>query len=248
MTFSAPGARGDRDAAGTEETPGGNIGALRSLTAQEEVKRPEMKLSQTELDRVLVFSVAELARRRRARGLRLNYPEAAALITDEMMELARAGRSYVDVRQHGQSVLDVGAVLPGVPALLRGLVCEPMFADGPRIIVLAEPVSGGGEASGPGHVELADEPITINAGRDAIRLRVRNGSDRIVNVSSHYHFYEVNPRMEFDRAAAYGRHLDLQAGRSMIWDPGQTREVDLVPYAGRGRVEGFQLTAPPNGS
>jgi urease subunit gamma/beta len=229
-----------------------------------------MRLTQTELDRVTIFNVAEMARRRRARGLRLNHPEAAALITDEMMELARDGASYEAVRARGGAVLTEADVLPGVPALLRGLRCEPQFDDGPRLIVLASPIAPGAEASAPGGVEaagpgeaapgeaapgeaapgevvLAPEPIEINAGREVITIRVHNASDHVVNVSSHYHFYEVNPRLEFDRSLTWGRHLDIQAGRSLIWRPGETREVALVPFAGSGRVDGFQGAVPPGG-
>lgn len=152
-------------------------------------------------------------------------------------------------------------VIPGVPALLRGLRCEPQFDDGPRLIVLARPIAAGteeaaegsGEATpgadeaAPGEVELAPEPIEINAGRDALMLSVHNTSDHVVNVSSHYHFYEVNPRLEFERSLAWGRHLDIQAGRSLIWRPGEIRDVALVRFAGAGRVDGFQGAAPPEG-
>jgi urease subunit gamma/beta len=203
-----------------------------------------VRLTQTEVDRVLVFNVAQMARRRRARGLLLNYPEAVALITDEMMELAREGRAYAEVSEFGQGLLTTADVLPGVAVLARGLVCEPMFDDGPRIVVLADPITGA-ETERPGARYLATSPITVNAGREVVSLTVRNGSDRVVNISSHYHFYEINPRMEFDRNAGYGRHLDIQAGRSVIWEPGQTHDVDLVPYAGDVYIDGFQLVPPP---
>lgn len=199
-----------------------------------------MRLSQTERDRVLVWSVAEMARRRLARGLRLNYPEASALICDGMMERARDGAPYHEVRQHGLALLTPADVLDGVPALLRGLAVECFFDDGPRIIVLAEPIAGAPATGTPGERLLADAPVTINAGRETRTLRVRNGSDHVVNVSSHYHFAEVNPRMQFDREAAFGMHLDIQAGRSVIWEPGEAKEVTLVPYAGRRVIDGFQ--------
>jgi urease subunit gamma/beta len=205
-----------------------------------------MRLTQTELDRVTIFSVAEMARRRRARGLRLNHPEAAALISDEMMELARDGATYEAVRARGETVLTADEVLPGVPALLRGLRCEPLFDDGPRLIVLGNPIRHADDQP-PGQLDLAEEPIEINAGREGVTLTVRNASDHVVNVSSHYHFYEVNPRLEFDRLLAWGRHLDIQAGRSVIWRPGETHDVVLVPFAGAGRVDGFQGAPAPEG-
>lgn len=204
-----------------------------------------MRLTEAELDRVTIFSVAEMARRRRSRGLRLNHPEASALITDEMMELARDGSTYDEVVARGLTLLGVADLLPGVPTLLRGLRCEPLFDDGPRLIVLSNPIAGSPDEDAPGRWELAEEPIVLNAGRDMISLAVHNRSDHVVNVSSHYHFYEVNPRLEFERARAYGRRLDIQAGRSLIWRPGETRDVTLVPFAGAQVVDGFQSVAPP---
>lgn len=204
-----------------------------------------MRLTQVEIDRVLIFTVAEMARRRRARGLKLNYPEATALIADEMMERARGGADYQEVRALGGSVLAAGDVMDGVATLCRGLVVEPMFDDGPRIIVLANPIVGGPESSAPGEQILDDAPIDMNVGRDVVTLSVTNTSSHPINVSSHYHFYEVNPRMEFDRPRAYRRHLDIQAGRSVIWKPGETREVQLVAYGGSQTIDGFQLMPAP---
>lgn len=203
-----------------------------------------MRLSQTEMDRVLIYSVAQMARGRRDRGLKLNHPEAAALITDEMYERARDGWDYERVRAHGQGLLTAEDVLPGVPTLLRGLACEPVFDDGPRIIVLAEPVRETA-ADPPGRTAFAAEPVTLNAGRPTLTVTVTNGSDHVVNVSSHYHFYEVNARMEFDRPPTYGHHLDIQAGRSVIWAPGETRQVTLVPFAGGRVADGFQMRDAP---
>lgn len=200
-----------------------------------------MRLSQTELDRVLVFNIAEMARRRRGRGLLLNYPEAVALITDEMMERAREGQSYEQVRAIGLRTLSHADVLPGVPALVRGLVCEPMFDDGPRVIILADPIPHPEAAEEPGKTLLAEEPITINRDRAAITVTVTNTSHKVVTISSHYHFFEVNPRMKFDRKQTYGHHLDIQAGRSVIWHAGETKTVKLVPFAGSQVIDGFQL-------
>jgi urease subunit gamma/beta len=204
-----------------------------------------VRLTQTELDRVLVFTVAEMARKRRAAGLKLNHPEAVGLLTDEMMELARAGATHEEVRAFGLGLLSADDVMPGVPELMRGMSLECLFEDGPRIIVLASPIADATSAEPPGEITLLDDPIELNVGREPIAVSVRNDSDHVVNVSSHYHFYEVNPRLEFDRPPTYGRRLDIQAGRSVIWRPDETKTVGLIPYAGLRRVEGFQLTLPP---
>ena len=84
-----------------------------------------------------------------------------------------------------------------------------------------------------------EDPIEINAGRAKLRLTVSNTGDRAVQVGSHYHFFEVNRALEFDRERAYGTHLDLPAGTATRFEPGDTREVELTAYAGHRRLVGF---------
>jgi urease subunit beta len=91
----------------------------------------------------------------------------------------------------------------------------------------------------PGEVIPRDGAITLNAGREAITLAVANTGDRPVQVGSHYHFFESNAALSFDRAAARGRRLDIPAGTAVRFEPGQTREVQLVPIAGARRIWGF---------
>jgi urease subunit beta len=91
----------------------------------------------------------------------------------------------------------------------------------------------------PGEVITQDGEITLNARREAITLAVANTGDRPVQVGSHYHFYESNEALEFDRAAARGRRLDIPAGTAVRFEPGQTREIQLVPIAGGRRIFGF---------
>ncbi len=91
----------------------------------------------------------------------------------------------------------------------------------------------------PGEVFPADGHITLNAGSPQITLMVANTGDRPIQVGSHYHFAETNPGLSFDRAAAHGHRLDIAAGTAVRFEPGQTREVHLVPYGGLRRVYGF---------
>lgn len=91
----------------------------------------------------------------------------------------------------------------------------------------------------PGEVIPAAGAITLNAGRNAIVLKVANSGDRPVQVGSHYHFFETNPALSFDRAAARGYRLDIAAGTAVRFEPGQEREVTLIPYAGKRIVHGF---------
>ena len=92
----------------------------------------------------------------------------------------------------------------------------------------------------PGEIITAPGDIEINAGRQAVRITVANTGDRPIQVGSHYHFAETNGALQFDRAAARGHRLDIAAGTAVRFEPGQTREVSLVPFAGDRRVFGFQ--------
>jgi urease subunit gamma/beta len=213
-----------------------------------------MRLTQTEIDRVMLFSAAEMARRRRERGVKLSHPEAVALISDELMEMARSGASYEEVVDAGPTILGSDDVIDGVPVLVGSIRLECVFDDGPRLIVVHNAVSSAPRSQGseggamlPGEVHLAASKITVNAGRPTTTLPVRNTSEHTVQVSSHYHFYETNRRLDFDRDAAYGRHIDLPAGRSVRFAPGEEREVSLVPYAGDQVARGFKGLGPPAG-
>ena len=91
----------------------------------------------------------------------------------------------------------------------------------------------------PGEIIVADEDIVLNEGRETITLEVANTGDRPVQIGSHYHFFETNEALVFDRDAARGHRLDIPAGTAVRFEPGQTREVTLVPYAGNRIVKGF---------
>jgi urease subunit beta len=86
---------------------------------------------------------------------------------------------------------------------------------------------------------LAATPVTINAGRARVTLAVRNTGDRPIQVGSHFHFFEVNRALEFDRESAFGQRLDIPAGTAIRFEPGDEREVTLVPFGGKRRVHGF---------
>ncbi|OIK25235.1 urease subunit beta [Streptomyces malaysiense] len=92
----------------------------------------------------------------------------------------------------------------------------------------------------PGEILLADDPVHANEGRPTTRLTVLNAADRPVQVGSHYHFAEANPGLEFDRAAAHGRRLNVAAGTSVRFEPGIPVDVELVPLAGARIVPGLR--------
>jgi urease subunit gamma/beta len=172
-----------------------------------------MYLSPADEERLRVFAAAELARRTTARGLRLNAPEAIALACDEMHLAARAGGSLDGVLAAGRSAVSPADLLPGVADLVDEIRLEVLLDDGSRLVVLRLPWGTGPDA--PGAIR---------------RLTVRNGSGRPVRVSSHYPFWRVNPRLEFDREAARGLRLDIPAGSSVRWGPGEVKEIGLVRY------------------
>lgn len=189
-----------------------------------------MKLTPKELDRLTIFTLAELARRRRARGIKLNYPEAVALICDEVMEEARAGRSYDEVVAHGMQVLTGEEVMEGVAELASRIYVEPLFDDGTKLVVLHRPIQQvrkhTQEKESIPDSSLSDT-ITINAGKQTITLTVTNTSDHPVQITSHMPFWEINARMQFDRERARGYRLDIPAGGATRWEPGETKEVRL---------------------
>jgi urease subunit gamma/beta len=189
-----------------------------------------MKLTPKEQDRLTIFTLAELARRRRARGIKLNYPEAIALICDEVMEEARAGRSYEEVVAHGMQVLAEEDVMEGVVELASKIYIEPLFDDGTKLVVLHSPIQKLGKKpqekkSAPG--SSLPDMITLNAGKPTITLTVTNTSDHPVQITSHMPFWEINRRMQFDRVQAKGYRLDIPAGGAIRWVPGETKEVRL---------------------
>jgi urease subunit gamma/beta len=185
-----------------------------------------VKLTAWEEERLLIFTAAELARRQRDHGLLLNAPEATALICDAMLDAARGGGSYEEVEAAGRTAVAPDQVLPGVAALVPEVVVEVLMDDGTRLVVLHEPLGPAGDEP-PGAIRQAARSERGDA-RDRIELEVTNTSRRVVRVSSHYPFDRVNPRLEFDRARARGRRLDIDAGSTERWAPGERRTVGLV--------------------
>jgi urease subunit gamma/beta len=189
-----------------------------------------MRLLPREQDRLLLFLAAELARKRRARGLRLNQAEAVAVIADEVCEAARDGRSYGDAEAAGYAVLGPGDVADGVPELVRRVEVEALFGDGSRLLVLHDPIAA---TRPPERGEPAIEWLATERA-----LTVANEGDVAVGVTSHFHFFEVNRALRFDRAAAWGMRLAIAPGAKVFFDPGTPREVFLVPIGGARVVRG----------
>ncbi|MFI6943195.1 urease subunit gamma [Streptomyces sp. NPDC050418] len=196
-----------------------------------------MRLTPTERDRLLLFGAAELARARRARGLRLNVPEATALIADTVCEAARDGLRLAEAVDRARSVLGPDDVLPGVADVVTEVHVEAVFDDGSRLAVVSGPLGGGSPGEGaPGAVlpgPAHEEPAP------AVEISVSNTATVPVSVTSHFHFFEANPRLAFDRAAAYGMRLAIPAGSSVRFGPGEAADVGLVPIGGERIAIGF---------
>jgi urease subunit gamma/beta len=190
-----------------------------------------MRLLPSERDRLELFLAGELARRRRDRGLRLSQAEATALIADETMELARDGLPYPEVERRAYAILGPADVLDGVAELVDRIELEPVFADGPRLVVLISPV----ERSGPPD-PAADPPVEWLAGSTA--LAVENRGPAMVAVTSHFHFFEANRALRFDRRAAWGMRLAVAPGTKVVFPAGETREVRLLPFGGARVIRG----------
>jgi urease subunit gamma/beta len=198
-----------------------------------------MRLTPSERDRLLIFTAAELARARRARGLQLNVPEATALIADTVCEAARDGARLMEAAAAGASVLTADDVLPGVADIVTEVKVEATFDDGTRMVVVRQPF---GDAppmgrNAPGAIVTAASAVAEPT--DRVTVEVINTSDVPVSITSHFHFFEVNARLKFPRAAAYGMRLAIPAGSAQRFDPGVPTTAVLQPIGGHRVAIGF---------
>ena len=200
-----------------------------------------MNLSPREKDKLLISMAAMVARRRLERGVKLNFPEAVALITDTVVEGARDGRSVADLMEAGAHVLKPEQLMDGIAELIPDVQVEATFPDGTKLVTVHNPIRGGAKPKVvPGEVMTAKGDIALNEGAKRTTITVANTGDRPIQVGSHYHFFETNPALQFDRKAARGQRLDIAAGTAVRFEPGQTRDVTLVPLAGKREVYGFR--------
>jgi urease subunit gamma/beta len=207
-----------------------------------------MLLTPTEMERLTIYVAAELARKRKAKGLKLNHPEAVAYIVDEILEGAREGRSVADLIGFGSTLLTPADVMPGVAELMPMLQVEATFPDGTKLVTVHEPLRGAGGTGEirPGEIIPAEGDIELNAGRQKATVKAINTGDRPIQIGSHFHFFEANKALDFDRAKAFGMHLDIPAGTAVRFEPGETKEVVLTAFGGTGEIYG--LNGLTNGS
>jgi urease subunit gamma/beta len=221
-----------------------------------------MHLSPREIDKLLLHQAGFLAQKRLARGLRLNHPEAVALIAAQLLEFIRDGRRVAELMGLGRTLLGRNQVMPGVPEMIEEVQVEGTFPDGTKLVTVHHPIAmEHGDLrlalhgsflpvpelalfpplpteSIPGTVEVEDGEITLKANRECTELAVTNLGDRPIQVGSHYHFIETNRSLRFDRGLAYGMRLDIPAGTAVRFEPGETKTVRLVAIAGNRVIRG----------
>lgn len=195
-----------------------------------------MFLTPREQEKLLISWAAEVARRRRARGLKLNYTEALAIIVDYILEKAREGASMDEIIKGAQQLLTEDDVMDEVPEMLDIVQVEATFPDGTKLVTVRNPIKSSKKVLNTyviqdGEIDLGD--------KDEIELEVTNAGDRPIQVGSHFHFFEVNKALKFDREKAYGMRLAIPAGTSVRFEPGQTRVVRLRKIGGMRRVTGL---------
>jgi urease subunit gamma/beta len=157
-----------------------------------------------------------------------------------LVEGARDGRSVADLMDAGAHVLSVDQVMDGIAEMIHDVQVEATFPDGTKLVTVHDPIRGATGALVPGEVTVGEGDLVLNEGRETVTLTVANTGDRPIQVGSHYHFFETNGALSFDRAKARGMRLDIPAGTAVRFEPGQSRDVTLVALAGTRTVYGFQ--------
>lgn len=190
-----------------------------------------MHLTAHERDRLLVSAAADLARRRLARGARLGATEAAALITDEVMEWAWDGLPLGEVVQRAGTVLTRDQVLPGVPAKIRHLLVDALFPSGTLLVDVIEPIADPEWDAVERERSQPERTIELNVGRPRRSVRVTNRSDRVIRVTSHIDFASANPLLTPEEPVPAGWRPDVPAGSSLAVGPGETQTIPLVAMA-----------------
>mgnify|MGYP004660386361 FL=1 len=204
-----------------------------------------MRLTPKETDKLMLHLAGTLAKERKDRGLKLNYPEAIAYISSELLELARDGHSVTELMSMGAKMLTSEDVMDGVPEMIHEIQLEATFPDGTKLVTVHQPITGNGAVK-PGEILTEEGEIELNAGKDKAQITVTNTADRPIQVGSHFHFFEVNKALEFNRNLAYGMRLDIPAGTAVRFEPGESKRVELVEIG--GTRDGFGLNGLVEGS
>jgi len=221
-----------------------------------------MHLSPRELDKLTLHQAGSLAQKRLARGLRLNHPEAVALIATVLLEFIRDGKGVAELMNVGRQLLGRNQVMSGVPEMIYDVQVEGTFPDGSKLVTVHHPIASENgnlalalhgsflpepdisvfksvpDEPVPGSIQIRPGEIELNVGRETAEVQVINLGDRPIQVGSHYHFIETNAALKFDRGVAYGKRLDIPAGTAVRFEPGESKTVKLVEIAGKKVIRG----------
>jgi urease subunit gamma/beta len=197
-----------------------------------------MLLTNREQEKLMIYTAAKLAQDRKDRGLKLNFPEATAIITSYILEGARDGKSVAELMVEATNVLSGEDVMDGVASMMDMVQVEATFNDGTKLVTVHKPIVAD-DSLVPGEYLVDEGEIELNENSEITTIEVENKGDRPVQVGSHYHFFEVNKFLDFKRVEAYGKRLDVAAGTSVRFEPGSKKQISLVPYTGERFMSGF---------
>lgn len=198
-----------------------------------------MFLTNRESEKLMIYTAAKLAMERKDRGVKLNYPEAVAILSSYIIEGARDGKSVAALMVDATKVLKQDDVMSGVASMMHMVQVEATFNDGTKLVTVHNPIPYDKNELIPGQYFIDEGEISLNDKKEITTIEVKNDGDRPVQIGSHYHFFEVNKELNFDRASAYGKRLDIPAGTSVRFEPGSSKEINLVEFTGKRYMSGF---------
>ncbi len=198
-----------------------------------------MFFTNREQEKLLIYMASKLAIERKERGLKLNYPEAVAIISSYIIEGARDGKSVAQLMVDATKILKEDDVMDGVASMMYMVQVEATFDDGTKLVTVHNPITFTKKEELPGEYLIDEGEIELNKSSDITTIEVINKGDRPVQIGSHYHFFEVNSALDFERSQSYGKRLDIPAGTSVRFEPGSSKKVNLIPYSGKRYMSGF---------
>lgn len=198
-----------------------------------------MLLTNREQEKLMIYTASKLALERKERGLKLNFPEAVAIISSFILEGARDGKSVAQLMVEATKVLKSDDVMDGVASMMHMVQTEATFDDGTKLVTVHNPIPVIKTDITPGEYFIDEGEIELNVNLKEITIEVENIGDRPIQVGSHYHFFETNAFLDFNREEAYGKRLNIPAGTSVRFEPGSKKEIEIVDFTGKRYISGF---------
>ena len=198
-----------------------------------------MFLTNREQEKLMLYTASCLAHERKNRGLKLNFPEATAILSSYIIEGARDGKSVAQLMVDATKVLKEDDVMEGVASMMYMVQVEATFDDGTKLVTVHNPIAYSKTSMIPGEYIVDEGEIELNSQKEITTIEVINKGDRPVQIGSHYHFFEVNSALDFERNQAYGKRLDIAAGTSVRFEPGSSKKINLIDFGGKRYVSGF---------